>query len=374
VIWLIFLTSVLAVFTTLPGVRQWLELTASPWADTNIGAWATTYGNRALSASLIILSVTTTALLSFAGQFSPLKAWVMYRVGADRIRSEIYMYRLKAGVYENGDLSPDQRRKLFLERIEVINQQIYELETAPPFLQLMSSKDGTFKHSTPRRIYNWILKVLFLRWRTNTSGKGTVEAITPKQDERVKDGTAERLSGRYYPQADNGFNEIDIETYIEYRVMPQRNWYVQKVYEDYEKIKDWRKVTLTIGGASAVLAAVQLEPYIVITTAAVVAVNTHIQLNLIGSNHGNYHVTASRIDNELVRWRNLPDARRDQPDVVSQFVSNIEAVLEAERTIWMQQAFQAQQESEQNLIKGADTRSGVPSLAAESNVTAPTLG
>lgn len=360
VIWLIFLTSVLAVAKTLPGV-PWLTgqmlagLDAAPWYpfDTR---WLVSISGGLLSATLLILSVATSAALAFAAQFTPLKAWIMYRVGADRIRSEIYLYRMRAGDYH--DLSEDEARcrHIFLDRIEGINQDIYELETAPPFLQLTDEEEGTYNHSTPRRWWNRVAKWAFLRWRANTSGKGRIQAIDPTQYRDFAEGKVTRLPGRYYAEHDNGFNELTIEAYIDYRVLPQRNWYVQKVYEDYEKIKDWRKVTLTIGGLSAVLAAISLEPYIVITTAAAVAINTHLQLNLIGNTYGNYHITASRIDAEVVRWRNRDEAERHAPTVVSAFVSAIEGILEAERSVWMQQASQAQQESEQSLIKGAGRR------------------
>jgi hypothetical protein len=372
-IWLIFMTSVLAVITSLPGIRQWLEFTVRPYMETNVGGWTTPLGNFTLSATLIILSVMTSALLAFAGQFSPLKAWIMYRAGADRIRSEIYLYRMKAGQYAQYSNDPNQARAVFLERIEKINQQIYELETAPPFLQLVSTEDKHFKHSLPRIWWNRLARFVLLRWKVNTTGKGEVKAIETDQIDRARQGEKVRLSGRYYPEHDDGFNPLLIEDYIEYRAMPQRNWYVKKVYEDYEKIKDWRKVTLTIGGLSAVLAAIQLEPYIVITTAAAVAVNTHIQLNMIGSTYGNYHITASRIDSELMRWRNLPDDERHSQKVISDFVSRIESILESERIVWMQQASQAQQESEQTLIKGVARRENAPIVKVDGTIEQPGL-
>jgi hypothetical protein len=377
VIWLIFWTSVLAVFTTLPGVSWLLEQTAAwfvvqlnPAVDTMAVAldgeyttWISNLGGFALSAVLIVLSVSTSALLTFASQFSPLKAWIMYRAGADRIRSEIYLYRMLAGQYTGMTANTREIRQVFLDRIESINQKIYELETAPPFLQLISEEEGSYRHSTPRIWWNR-LKRLTLQ-AANTTGKGIVRAITPRTTE---DGKKTRLSGRYFPEFDDGFNDLTVDDYIEYRIMPQRNWYVQKVYEDYEKIKDWRKVTLAIGGASAVLAAVRLEPYIVITTAAAVAVNTHIQLNLIGNTYGNYHITASRIDSAIVRWTNLTDEERTDPNKISAFVTEIESIFEDERRIWIQQASQAQQESEQTLIKGAGRRGdGVPSLGNDDN-------
>ena len=369
IIWLIFLTSSLAVFATLPGIRWMLIQTflsldgvitsgqIDREASSLLAVQVSNIASFVLSAGLIILSVTTTALLSYANQFAPMKAWILYRAGADRIRSEIYIYRMRAGKYlkyTRDEPEPDEPpktpeeirlelRSKFLENIERINQEIYSLETAPPFLQRTDDNDIKFGFSTPRVL--WVrLSNLFYNKEPITSG-----LIKTR-------GKSDRLPGRYHIEYDDGFNDIDPETYLQYRVIPQRDWYIEKVYEDYEKVKDWRRVILLIGGASAVLAAIQLEPYIVVTTAAIVGINTHIQLNLIGSTYGNYHITASRLDAEIMRWRNLTGDVRAKADEISKFVMNIETILEDERRVWIQQASQAQQETEQALIKGAGRR------------------
>lgn len=373
IIMLIFLTSTLAVFGMLPGVdfASGFLFGALAWLGTvlRIGffvsfaewlaglSWSTT-----LSVMLIVLSVATTAMLSYANQFTPMKAWIMYRVGADRIRSEIYLYRLKAGRYKDLDPESEDIRTVFLRQIEAINRQIYELETAPPFLQMMEqNKRPEPEPSGPRRLYTsatapfrWVL-VRPWQWL----GK-LFEKRQPDKPRKVLADTGEevprRMSGRYYPEHDHGFNKLTGQDYINYRAIPQRDWYVEKVYEDYEKIKDWRRVLLTVGGASAVLAVLQKEPFIVVTTAATVAINTHLQLNLIGSTYGNYHLTASRLDSELIRWRN--SANPESREEVARLVETIESVLEDERSVWMQQASQAQKETEQTLIKGAGKRDG----------------
>lgn len=319
------------------------------------------------SALLIVLSVATTSLLSYANQFTPMKAWIMYRVGADRIRSEIYLYRMLAGHYIDMQHNTQEIRNKFLSEIEAINREIYELETAPPFLQLSSQQEVNYAVSRPRQFLRRLRSPL--SWGDN-SQEQAARLNTPSARE-IAAARPRKLPGRYYPDYDNGFNPIDGETYLQYRVIPQRDWYVKKVYEDYEKIKDWRTVILVIGGASAVFAAVQLEPYIVITTAAAVAINTHIQLNLIGSNYGNYHITASRIDAEIVRWRNMPEGDRYNRKNVSEFVANMEQVFEDERRVWMQQASQAQQETEQVLIKGISRRDGATTLAKTPDATIP---
>jgi hypothetical protein len=367
VIWLIFATSVLAVATNLPGVNA-LFRSATVTAAAIVGllpaAWAPVItpvfnflfgGNtQIISVTLIILSVATTSLLNYASQFTPLKAWIMYRAGADRIRSEIYLYRMHAGTYVKMGDDPDNLRGRFLEQIEAINKQIYELETAPPFLQLAGGGTQRYRISNPRYIWQWVLAPFrFKRPRREF----TVATISVEEQRGKK-----RLPGRYYAEHDDGFNSLTTDAYLKYRVVPQRDWYVKKVYEDYEKIKDWRSVLLIMGGASAVLAAVSLEPWIVVSTAAVVAINTHLQLNLVGSTYGTYHLTASRLDSAIVKWENMPESARQNQSEISNFVNTIEGILEDERSVWIQQASQAQKESEQSLIKGAGKRDGLPSL------------
>lgn len=373
IIILIFLTSTLAIFGTLPGINfaGSLVIGLVGWVPflSGLAAWLASVGwGTVLSISLIILSVATTAMLSYASQFTPMKAWIMYRIGAERIRTEIYMYRLQAGRYEELEPNSEEMRRVFLRQIEAINRQIYELETSPPFLQMMGEDEEelpTPKPSGPRRFYNalttpfrWVF-VKPAEWlaalrRDDDSNK--VEMVTSVDGTQVpKD-----ISGRYYPEHDHGFNKLRGQDYIDYRAIPQRDWYVAKVYEDYEQIKDWRRVLLTVGGASAVLAALQKEPFIVVTTAATVAINTHLQLNLIGSTYGNYHLTASRLDSEIIRWRNAPN--RESSEEVARLVETIERILEDERSVWMQQASQAQKETEQTLIKGAGKREGISAI------------
>ncbi|MEM6528165.1 MAG: hypothetical protein AAF653_07700, partial [Chloroflexota bacterium] len=96
IIWLIFLTSTLAVINTLPGMGTVfaranegmvgiaayffsLEIPLFSSFMTNILMFLSGNARQALSVILLILSATTTALLSYASQFTPLRAWIMYR-------------------------------------------------------------------------------------------------------------------------------------------------------------------------------------------------------------------------------------------------------------------------------------------------------
>ncbi len=360
VIVLIFMTTVLAVANTLPGMgvvfaRAAAALTAiADITGWGIFDWIAENSRVGLSILVLVLSASTTALLSFASQFTPLRAWIMYRIGADRIRSEIYLYRMGVGAYKNGEQTAQEKRQTFFERVEATNAEVYKLEIAPPALQV-TGKEQTYSLSRPRQIAAWIaLPFRFRRPRRF----GVVDSLTSAK----QPDAGGKLPGRYHPQDDNGFNKLTPEDYLQFRVIPQRDWYVKKVYEDYERIKDWRKIVLAIGVLSAVLAAIQLEPYIVITTAAVVAINTHLQLNLIGNNYGIYQITANRLDSEVTRWKNLSPEEQAKPENLDNFVTNVERIFEEERVIWMQQAGKSQNETEQSLIKGASSREGIPSF------------
>jgi hypothetical protein len=210
--------------------------------------------------------------------------------------------------------------------------------------------------SLPRRIFmgltapfRWVLWHIYALW---------MQVITRKRPEHPIQTAAKKSewAGRYHKDIDDGFKKITPLEYLAARVTPQRDWYVNKIAEDQNRIADWRILILSIGIVSAVLAAANFEPWIVVTTAASIAFSTHIQLNLIGSNYGLYHLTVSKLDAEIAHWQAMNDTERERKETAAHFVLSIENIIREERDIWEQQASQIQTETEQALIKGNDRR------------------
>lgn len=135
------------------------------------------------------------------------------------------------------------------------------------------------------------------------------------------------------------------------RVIPQTEWYLRALSDNYTKLRRWRIAILVVAGASSALAALGGEPWVAVTTALGMAFSQYIDLKMYGHTYANYHHTAGRLIDEVSEWQILPGTKRQDPAVLSPFVDRVERIFEDERNNWMRQAVQAQTANEQALMK-----------------------
>src|SRR5690606_23933869 len=88
---------------------------------------------------LIILPIISVALLNYANQFASSVSWIEYRVGAEMIRSQIYMYRLKAGAYKDKSLNDSQKHLLAI--IHSADVRIEEKNATLPYQQTIKEQE-----------------------------------------------------------------------------------------------------------------------------------------------------------------------------------------------------------------------------------------
>lgn len=271
-------------------------------------AVASTYGDSVgiigdlrgvLRAALIVIPLAAAGLLAYASQFSPSLSWIAYRLGAEEIRQQIYLYRMQAGPYAGRDLESQQR--LLLDQVQEASNQVHSIGAPVPYLQLSF----------------------------------TTEPVKPPTDR---------------PE-DDGYSVLSGDDYVRLRVIPQTEWYLRSLNANYAKLRRWRIAILVVAGASSALAALGGEPLVAVTTALGMAFAQYIDLKMYGHTYANYHHTAGRLIDEVSEWQILPPERRLDPDVVGPFVDRIERIFEDERNNWMRQAVQAQTANEQALMK-----------------------
>lgn len=280
---------------------------------------------------LILLPITIAGMMTFASQFTPSLAWIIYRIAAETIRREIYLYRMKAGDYAD-DKEPDIAKKQFklIANVEKANAEVDQLNTVIPFLQPLS------------------LDSSLLRERIKTL--------------RLTD-TAE----------DDGFTPLTGMQYIEWRIVPQRNWYVRKVMGDYKNLRLSRVYMIAIAGMGTLLAALGggLEHYVVITTAAGLAASTYVQVQMFGQTYIGYHLTAKKMDIELANWMMMTPQQKEDEIEAARLVYKMEDIFQDERMMWMQVSIQAQTSGEQALIKNigewTNTRFGLALPGEQAN-------
>ena len=260
--------------------------------------------------SLIALPIIIAGMMTFASHFSPSLGWIVYRVGAETIRREIYLYRMKATEYSD-EKEPDiaKKQRKLLENIEKVNA----------------------KQTTSIRL-----------------------CPSCKPMNRIIGNLRERIKARFTDTpSDNGFSPLEGEQYLEWRIIPQRNWYIERINKDYRNLRWSRTYMIVIAGLGSLLAAIGggFEHYVVVTTAAGLAASTYVQLRMYGQTYIGYHITAKKLDTEVARWMTLSPEQQKEGEWVAKMVQAMEDIFQDERMMWMQVATQAQTSGEQALIK-----------------------
>lgn len=257
---------------------------------------------------LVIMPLVSVGLSNYANQFASSTAWIEYRVGAETIREKIYLYRQRAGEFASLTSLQDRQRKL----LDIVNEADRRIDKSNATLPYMQSLEQELRpgFSIPERV------------RLKTDSPYTV----PEE--------------RY----DDGFSCLPVEDYLDFRIRNQVDWYTRRIDNDYESIKKSRLTALVIAGAGSVIAALGsgLEGLVVITTAAGVALNMKADSRMYGATYATYHLTASRLRNELNQWDILTADQKADPEVGATMVARMEKVLSDERETWRSSAIELQ--------------------------------
>jgi hypothetical protein len=253
---------------------------------------------------LIALPLILAGTLTWMMQFMPGTAWIGYRIGAELVRYQLYLYRMQAGDY-TGQSSSGQQEQL-LERVKQARRRVDQLGSSEPY--------------------------------TLPTPPDLAAAVKAKCND----------------PRDDGFSALTVDEYLLYRVRPQREWYVKKLHRNYNDLRNWRAGVLFMTGIGAFLVAVGFEPWVAVTTAIATAAGIFIDLKMYGRTYAIYHTAVMELDEEVARWLALPQEMKDETAEVSDFIKRIEDILQRERERWMQQAMQSQTASEQGLLRNVN--------------------
>ena len=253
---------------------------------------------------LIALPLLIAGTLTWMMQFMPGTAWIGYRIGAELVRYQLYLYRMQAGDYTG--LSSNEQQEQLLERVKQARRRVDQLGSSEPY--------------------------------TLPTPSDLAAAVKAKCND----------------PRDDGFSVLSVEEYLLYRIRPQREWYVKKLHRNYSDLRNWRAGVLLLTGLGAFLVAIGFEPWVAVTTAMATAAGIFIDLRMYGRTYAIYHTAVMELDEELARWLALPQDMKDEPAEISDFVKRIEDILQRERERWMQQAMQSQTASEQGLLRNVN--------------------
>jgi hypothetical protein len=273
-----------------------------PWVGTGqqpqwIGWWLAYY-------VLLILPIVITILITAANRFKQGNKWLLLRSGAEAIKREIFRYRARAGDYK----------------------EVFSAPPTPP------PAPGTTPQASPPTPE----QVLAQR----------VEDITRRvmQTEVNSSSLIPYDKGKGFPPdmyaaegGDDGFSVLTPDRYVQVRLGDQLNYYRKKTVQHERKLKRIQWAIFIIGGLGTLLAAINKQVWIALTTALAAALTTYLSYQQTESTVMKYNQTSTDLDNVRSWWTALPPEDQTKQDNVDVLVDHTERVLQSEMDGWVQQ-------------------------------------
>lgn len=292
---------------------------------------------------LVAVPLIISGILAFSLQFMPNTAWIAYRIGEQRIRREVYLYRLRAGAYRTPD--PVARQRLLIDALVEIDHKVGEMGASQPFMQNFRDVQGDELTLTPQRTLPGPLARLV---RPVASALGLNSETAPVEYD-LDSAECRRIVRLNAP--DNGYSAMTIDEYIAWRIDDQLNWYVNRLNTDFGKFRRWRRSFLFITGAGAFFAGIDLGWIVAFTTAIGVAITMYIDLRMYGRTYAIYHQTAKALRRLKTDWKLLTATSTPTEAQVAEFVERAEALFSEEQRRWLEEALQSQQSVDQSIAQ-----------------------
>lgn len=272
-----------------------------------------------LTALAFALPIVAGASVKIAQQFERVSAWLKHRIVAERIRSEIYLYRMRAKNYAEGEPH---------EADNMLNAKLGELQ------RMIDTDDF---HA----------------------------ANTRKDDQWLDNMYAEIARDDKY--GDNGHQQLSIEDYLRIRGEGQRDWYLKRVERDYHLYRRLNVISTFVQISGSIFVALivllgfdgRFITFPTLTNAASFALAAYVNVRLTGQVYGVFNMTRRELDTLLGEWeafQNDPDAQDQQKRKAKEkeLVTRIEDTLSWEREEWYRVALQTLSANDENLFKAVE--------------------
>jgi hypothetical protein len=263
--------------------------------------------------SIVLLPILITVLVAAASRFRPGNNWVLLRGTAEAIKREIYRYRARAGKYSHAETRRMPR----------------EVKLA----QAVGSAVGTL-----------------MRTDVNMTSFEPV-ATDGRTPVSVADG-------------DDGFSRLTPAAYVRVRIDHQIGFYRGRARERGRDARRLRWAMLLFGGLGTFLAALGLEIWVAVTTAAAGALATYLEAQQLETTVTLYNQAAADLEAIKSWWLALPPNEQSKSRTIDRLVERAERIMRAEQAGWVQEMQDAmtelQLEGEQRDAEAGDREGDEP--------------
>jgi hypothetical protein len=248
----------------------------------------------------IILATGLTFLRDDVNEFSKTTTWINLRYIAEAMRTELYLYRMRAGRYRD---KPDE------EADDILGDMIEKIQ------------DDVTKNDSG-----------LIGVTDTTSVEGQRKLLVDKGE--IKPGEIVQKT-------------LDFATYKSIRMDGQKEWYDRKIVDDYALHRRNSRFARAVLGIGAVVAAIglagspQFSVVIAITTALSAAITSDSNVNMFGKTYGLFQTATQSLGNLNRVWlakQNNPDMTvpAKRVEVERNFVELVEKIATEEREAWYQ--------------------------------------
>ncbi len=261
-----------------------------------------------------VLPVLASVTANIAQKFERISAWLKHRLVAERIRSEIYLYRMEAGAYATVEKE---------ERDNLLNTRINEA--------------GEFIRTDDFHA-------------ASENGKISREERIDKMYETLGE--------------DDGHKKLNIENYISIRVRGQKEWYDKRVSKNYQSMRRRTTIAIYVQALGAILGALVLflnldgrfMTITTITNALSFAITSWTNVELIGQIYGIFSYASRQLSPYLLEWDiSKGDSKLKAAETKKQkaleIVDKVEGILTFEREEWYSIALQTLSSNDDSLFQ-----------------------
>ena len=269
--------------------------------------------------TLLALPIALTILITAANKFKQGNKWLLLRAGAEAIKREIYRYRARAGDYK-----------------EVFN--------APPPVATAPGTPPQPPPPTPDQVLAQRVEDITRRaMRTEVNSSSLIPYDKEKDfPPYVKDS------------GDDGFSELTPDRYVQVRLGDQLGYYQRSAVKQERKLKFVQWSIYIIGGLGTLLAAINQQVWIALTTALATALTTYLSYQQTESTLTKYNQALTDLENVKSWWTALPAEDQSKQDNVDTLVKHTEEVLQSELDGWVQQMQNALAELRKDQVKAPE--------------------
>ena len=269
---------------------------------------------------LLVMPILLTILITAANKFKQGNKWLLLRAGAESIKREIYRYRSRAGAYKEASIAPTA---------------LTASGTPPP------------PPPTPEQVLAQKVEDITRRaMRTEVNSS----ALKPYDKANFPPGV--RQSG------DDGFSVLTPDRYVQVRLEDQLAFYKRGSLKLERTLQRVQWSIYIIGGVGTLLAAVNQQVWIALTTALAAALTTYLSYKQTEGTLTKYNQAYTDLDNVKSWWTALPAAEQAKQENVDTLVDHTEQVLQSELDGWVQQMQNALAELRKGQEKAPETKDG----------------